>query len=180
MKPNVTTAVLSLALAFPGCNRPPEKKVIALITKAMDSEFWLVLADGAKSAAAEHPDYELVIASPDREINVDQQVSILENQIRRGVKVLLVDPAGTAQVNSTLEQAVSRGIPVILIDPRFSGAGIDRRHSPLHLWEGLGEGAASVAGPPLFGQTARSSITQCFKSLNATLCLNHQHTENHE
>lgn len=116
MKPNVTTAVLSLALAFPGCNRPPEKKVIALITKAMDSEFWLVLADGAKSAAAEHPDYELVIASPDREINVDQQVSILENQIRRGVKVLLVDPAGTAQVNSTLEQAVSRGIPVILID----------------------------------------------------------------
>ena len=116
MKPNVTTAVLSLALAFPGCNRPPEKKVIALITKAMDSEFWLVLADGARSAAAEHPDYELVIASPDREINVDQQVSILENQIRRGVKVLLVDPAGTAQVNSTLEQAVSRGIPVILID----------------------------------------------------------------
>ena len=116
MKPNVTTAVLSLALAFPGCNRPPEKKVIALVTKAMDSEFWLVLADGARSAAAEHPDYELVIASPDREINVDQQVSILENQIRRGVKVLLVDPAGTAQVNSTLEQAVSRGIPVILID----------------------------------------------------------------
>ena len=47
---------------------------------------------------------------------MDQQVSILENQIRRGVKVLLVDPAGTAQVNSTLEQAVSRGIPVILID----------------------------------------------------------------
>ena len=122
MKPNVTTAVLSLALAFPGCNRPPEKKVIALITKAMDSEFWLVLADGAKSAAAEHPDYELVIASPDREINVDQQVSILENQIRRGVKVLLVDPAGTAQVNSTLEQAVSRGIPVILIDTDASFA----------------------------------------------------------
>ena len=122
MKPNVTTAVLSLALAFPGCNRPPEKKVIALITKAMDSEFWLVLADGARSAAAEHPDYELVIASPDREINVDQQVSILENQIRRGVKVLLVDPAGTAQVNSTLEQAVSRGIPVILIDTDASFA----------------------------------------------------------
>ncbi|MEO8500336.1 MAG: sugar ABC transporter substrate-binding protein [Vicinamibacteria bacterium] len=116
MKPIVTTAVLGLTLAFAGCNRPPEKKVIALVTKAMDSEFWLVLADGAKSAAAEHPDYELVIAAPDREINVDQQVSILENQIRRGVKVLLVDPAGTAQVNSTLEQAVDRGIPVILID----------------------------------------------------------------
>lgn len=109
-------ALLAAFALAASCNRPPEKKVIALITKAMDSEFWLTLADGAKSAAAQHPDYELVIQSPDREINVDQQVAILENQIRRGVKVLLVDPAGTAQVNSTLEQAVGRGIPVVLID----------------------------------------------------------------
>lgn len=116
MKRTLSVAALALVLAVPGCNRPPEKKGIALVTKAMDSEFWLVLADGAKTAAAEHPDYELVISSPDREINVDQQVSILENQIRRGVKALIVDPAGTAQVNSTLEQAVARGIPVVLID----------------------------------------------------------------
>jgi ribose transport system substrate-binding protein len=114
--PPVLVIGLAFAVALQGCNRPPEKKGIALVTKAMDSEFWLVLADGAKAAAAEHPDYELVISSPDREINVDQQVSILENQIRRGVKALIVDPAGTAQVNSTLEQAVSRGIPVVLID----------------------------------------------------------------
>ena len=116
MKPHVTTAVLALTLALAGCNRPPEKKGIALVTKAMDSEFWLVLAEGAKAAAAENPSYELVISAPDREINVDQQVSILENQVRRGVKVLIVDPAGSAQVNSTLEQAVARGIPVVLID----------------------------------------------------------------
>ena len=116
MKSQVTTAVLSLALALPGCARPPEKKVIALVTKAMDSEFWLVLADGAKTAAAEHPEYELVISAPDREINIDQQVSILENQIRRGVKALMVSAAGSAQVVSTLKQATDRGIPVILVD----------------------------------------------------------------
>lgn len=120
---HLTAAALSLALALQGCARPPEKKVIALVTKAMDSEFWLVLADGAKSAAAQHPDYELVISAPDREINVDQQVSILENQVRRGVKALIVDPAGTAQVTGTLEQAVSRGIPVLLVDTDAPFAG---------------------------------------------------------
>lgn len=120
---HLTAAALSLALAIQGCARAPEKKVIALVTKAMDSEFWLVLADGAKSAAAQHPDYELVISAPDREINVDQQVSILENQVRRGVKALIVDPAGTAQVTGTLEQAVSRGIPVLLVDTDAPFAG---------------------------------------------------------
>ena len=62
MKRTLTVAALALVLVVPGCNRPPEKKGIALVTKAMDSEFWLVLADGAKTAAAEHPDYELVIS----------------------------------------------------------------------------------------------------------------------
>lgn len=89
---------------------------IALVPKAMDSEFWLVLADGAKAAAAAHPGVKLSIVAPDREINIDQQVSILEDQTRRGVKALVVSPAGSAQVLSALEQATQRGVPVILVD----------------------------------------------------------------
>ncbi|PYQ08270.1 MAG: sugar ABC transporter substrate-binding protein [Acidobacteria bacterium] len=82
----------------------------------MDSEFWLMVAAGAKAGAAERPGVKLTIVAPDREINVDQQVSILEDQVRRGVKALVVSPAGSAQVMSALELASSRGIPVVLID----------------------------------------------------------------
>jgi ribose transport system substrate-binding protein len=89
----------------------------------MDSEFWLTVADGAKSAAAARPDVRLSIGAPDREINVDQQVSILEDQVRRGVKALVVAPAGSAQVMSALEQARQRGIPVVLIDTDAPFAG---------------------------------------------------------
>src|SRR5262249_41996548 len=82
-----------------GEGRPAAKEIeIALVTKAMDSEFWLVLADGAKAAAAARPGVKLLILAPDREINIDQQVSILEDQTRRGVKALVVSPAGSAQV----------------------------------------------------------------------------------
>jgi ribose transport system substrate-binding protein len=115
LKRLLLTAVAA-SMILGSCSRAPEKKTIALVTKAMDSEFWLTLAEGAKAAAADNPGYELVISAPDREINVDQQVGILENQIQRGVKALVVSPAGSAQVVSTLKQAADKGIPVILVD----------------------------------------------------------------
>jgi ribose transport system substrate-binding protein len=116
----LTLALTSLAAA---CNRAPAETQIALVTKAMDSEFWLTVAEGAKAAAAARPDVKLLIGAPDREINVDQQVSILEDQVRRGVKALVVSPAGSAQVMSALELAGQRGIPVILIDTDAPYAG---------------------------------------------------------
>jgi len=109
-------AALLAGLAAGACNRGKEDVTIALVTKAMDSEFWLMVAAGAKAGAAERPGVKLTIVAPDREINVDQQVSILEDQVRRGVKALVVSPAGSAQVMSALELASSRGIPVVLID----------------------------------------------------------------
>jgi len=99
-----------------GCRRGEKEITIALVTKAMDSEFWLAVADGAKAAAAARKDVRLSIVAPDREINIDQQVSILEDQTRRGVSALVVSPAGSAQVMSALEQAAARKIPVVLID----------------------------------------------------------------
>jgi ribose transport system substrate-binding protein len=110
-------AVAFLAvLAAGACNRGREEVTIALVTKAMDSEFWLMVAEGAKAGAAARPGVRLTIVAPDREINVDQQVSMLEDQVRRGVKALVVSPAGSAQVMSALELAASRGIPVVLVD----------------------------------------------------------------
>ena len=101
----LTLAAAALAAA---CQRGKAETQVALVTKAMDSEFWLTVADGAKAAAAARPDVKLLIGAPDREINVDQQVSILEDQVRRGVKALVVSPAGSAQVMSTLEKMVKQ------------------------------------------------------------------------
>jgi ribose transport system substrate-binding protein len=112
----MAAAALLAALAAGACNRGKEDVTIALVTKAMDSEFWLSVAEGAKAGAAERPGVKLTIVAPDREINVDQQVSMLEDQVRRGVKALVVSPAGSAQVMSALELAASRGIPVVLVD----------------------------------------------------------------
>jgi ribose transport system substrate-binding protein len=130
----VIAAVLFVA-ALGGCNRDGvgDKKTIAFVPKAMDSEFWLKVRDGAQKAVEGRADITLSVLAPDREINVDQQVSILEDQIQRGARALVVAPAGSAQVVPVLQNAIARGIPVVLVDAdaplegKSSYAGTDNR-----------------------------------------------------
>ena len=107
--------VCCVLLTLVACGRQEEQRSIALVAKAMDSEFWIAVRDGAR-AAAEGKDVQLSVLAPDREINIDQQVAILEDQIQRGADVLVVAPTGSAQVVPVLEQALSRKIPVVLVD----------------------------------------------------------------
>ena len=87
-----------------------------MVVKALDSEFWLQVKNGVEAAAREHPELEVSIMAPPREIDIDQQVALLENQVAKKVAVLVVAPAGVAQVLPVLERARAAQIPVILVD----------------------------------------------------------------
>ncbi|PYT05467.1 MAG: sugar ABC transporter substrate-binding protein [Acidobacteria bacterium] len=107
-----------LFLSVGGCNRTDvnRKHRIAIVTKALDSEFWQTLKSGAEEAARQHPDIELSVLAPEREINIDQQVSILEDQILKKVSALAVVPGGVAEVTPVLDKAKAAGIPVLIVD----------------------------------------------------------------
>ena len=157
----VATAIAMAALLIGACNRGAgnNKKTIALVPKAMDSEFWLAVRNGAMKAVEGRDDVVLSVLSPDREINVDQQVSILEDQIQRGAKALVVAPSGSAQVVPVLQNAIERGIPVVLVDTdaplpgKSSYAGTDNRAGGTlagkHVIERVGAGKiAIITGVP--------------------------------
>lgn len=112
----VMIAVMLLLAA--GCNRTDatRKMRIVIVTKALDSEFWQTLKSGAEEAARQHPDVELSVLAPEREINIDQQVSILEDQILKKVSALVVVPGGIAEVTPVLDKAKAAGIPVLIVD----------------------------------------------------------------
>jgi len=112
----VMIAVMLLLAA--GCNRTDatRKMRIVIVTKALDSEFWQTLKSGAEEAARQHPDVELSVLAPEREINIDQQVSILEDQILKKVSALAVVPGGIAEVTPVLDKAKAAGIPVLIVD----------------------------------------------------------------
>ena len=110
----ISTLLLLLSV---GCNRPDAgRKRIVIVTKALDSEFWQTLKSGAEEAARQHPDVELSVLAPEREINIDQQVSILEDQILKKVSALAVVPGGVAEVTPVLDKAKAAGIPVLIVD----------------------------------------------------------------
>ena len=155
----IASIIVAIGTGAAGCGRSGGGQTIALVPKAMDSEFWLAVGSGAREAAATRGDVTLSIVAPDREINIDQQVSILEDQLRRGVRVLIVAPTGSAQVVPVLEQAASRKIPVILVDTdapfagKVSYIGTDNRAggalAARHIISRIGQGpVALIHGVP--------------------------------
>src|SRR5438067_6587029 len=89
---------------------------IALVTKALDSEWWQRVKSGAEEAARAVPGVRLAVLAPEREINIDQQAAILEDQITKGISALAVAPAGVSEIVPLLDRAKSAGIPVIIFD----------------------------------------------------------------
>ncbi len=118
-----------------GCARLEKTKKldVVLVTKALDSEWWQRVKAGAEAAARADPEVRLAVLAPEREINIDQQVAILEDQILKKVSVLAVAPAGAAEVIPVLDKARAAGIPVLIVDtdvpwpPKLSYIGINNR-----------------------------------------------------
>ena len=112
----VALLLCGVLLSSCGTSTAPGKKRVAVVVKALDSEFWMAVKSGVDAAAREHPELEVSIMAPPREIDIDQQVALIEDQIVRKVSALVVSPGGAAQVTPVLERAKSQGIPVILVD----------------------------------------------------------------
>lgn len=117
--------LVCLLVLAAGCSHigPAGRPRVAVVLKALDSEFWLQVQKGVEAGARAHPELEVSIMAPLREIDIDQQVALLENQVARKVGALVVAPAGVSQVVPVLERARAAGIPVILVDTDAPWAG---------------------------------------------------------
>ena len=111
-------AAVVILILLPACHRESTGKTveITVITKALDSEWWQRVKAGADQAAKANPGVRLNVLAPEREVNVDQQVAIVEDQITRKVSALAVAPTGAAELIPVLERARAAGIPVIIFD----------------------------------------------------------------
>lgn len=120
-----TCLILTAAALASSCGKEQKSNTIdiALVTKALDSEWWQRVKAGADEAARANPNVRLAVLAPEREVNIDQQVSILEDQITKKVAALAVAPAGVAEIMPVLEKAKAAGIPVIIMDTDINWPG---------------------------------------------------------
>lgn len=127
--------LLVAVLVSAGCSRANRAKPldVVLVTKALDSEWWQRVKAGAEGAAQTDPGVRLAVVAPQREINIDQQVAILEDQILKKPAALAVAPCGVAEIIPVLDKARAAGIAVLIVDtdvpwpPKLSFIGIDNR-----------------------------------------------------
>jgi ribose transport system substrate-binding protein len=113
------------ALLTLSCGRANNARTleIVLVTKALDSEWWQRVKAGASEAASAEAGVVLHVVAPEREVNIDQQVAILEDQITKRVSAIAVAPTGASEIVPVLEKAKAAGIPVVVFDTDVNWAG---------------------------------------------------------
>ena len=111
-------AAMALAACAPQATEAPadEKLKIAVVVKAVTSDYWKIVGSGVEDAMAKDSTIEATFLGPNEEIDIEGQIRIIEAQISAKVDALAVAPSQADQLQPTLQRAVDEGIPVVLID----------------------------------------------------------------
>jgi ribose transport system substrate-binding protein len=110
---------LTTALAVGGGCQPSTRSVryrIVVIPKGTTHNFWKSIHAGAKKAAAERQDVEILWDGPAREDERQEQINIVERYASEHVSALVLAPCDRRMLVAPVEAAVRQGIPVVIID----------------------------------------------------------------
>lgn len=125
--PRRILASLMAAASMLACNRGEQAKkagpTVALVVKTLNNAFFIEMEKGAR-AAAESLGIQLVVQAPEREIDVEKQMQIVENLIERKVDVLLLVPSGSREIVPAIGKANAANIPVVTVDTRADAAAL--------------------------------------------------------
>jgi len=152
------------------------RRKIAVVLKAMDSEYWLTVKKGAENAAAEEG-VDIAVLAPEKESNYEQQFRIIEDMIEMRVDALVISPCDSKGVKPLVEMAKDRNIPVFTVDTNadadiISFAGTDNKAGGKMAGERIikilnGKGKVAIITGVLVQQTHRDRVTG-FKEALAT------------
>ena len=112
-------AVLAGPFAW-ACNRGDDVgggTTVALVLKTLNNPFFIELAAGAQEAA-DSLGIELLVQAPDREIDVEKQMQIIENLLQTDIDALALTPSGSREVVPAIAKANRAEVPVLIVDTR--------------------------------------------------------------
>jgi ribose transport system substrate-binding protein len=96
--------------------QPAGKLKVAVVVKAVTSDYWKLVGAGVTEAMNKDANLEATFLGPNEETDIEGQIRIIEAQISANVDALAVAPSQADQLQPTLQKAVDAGIPVVLID----------------------------------------------------------------
>jgi ribose transport system substrate-binding protein len=98
---------------------------IAVIVKTGNSSFWQNVQTGAmdaqKELKAQTPKLSVTFLGAQSESNINEEISIVESAIDRGVKAIVLAPSDVNALIPAVQKAKAAGIPVVIIDSLLAG-----------------------------------------------------------
>lgn len=94
---------------------------IAVIVKAVNSDFWQMLLMGAKKAMKENPEkINVKTYGPPEESDIEEQVKILEGLVDEKPDAIVIASTSNDLTVPAIEKAVEMGIPVVTADNKVN------------------------------------------------------------
>ena len=110
-----TAAVLGLTLAACTDSEPDDPVVVGLITKQEENPYWVTMREVAEDTADDEG-VELLTATGSSDVDVDSQVSALEDMVADGADGILIAPTDSTALVPAIESAREAGVIVIAVD----------------------------------------------------------------
>ena len=119
--------VVDVTSGFPDCRTitagtPKDNYEITLLVKNLTNPYFVAVKDGAEQAGADYG-VTVTVKSPSEESN-DEQISIIQQEIARGVDALIIIPSDGDGIIPAVEDANNAGIPVFACDTRINGGDV--------------------------------------------------------
>lgn len=93
---------------------PPSPPVIAFVPRTTGTNFAEDMRRGAQEAAAS-AGYRIYWNAATREDDLDSQIFISENAVRRGAKALILGPTNVGGATTMVDSLVARRVPVVIV-----------------------------------------------------------------
>lgn len=92
---------------------------VALIMKTLTNPFFVEMEKGARMAQSE-TGIDLQVKTATQETSIDQQITLVENQIKANVNAIVIAPGDSHRLIPVLKKAQDAGIKVVNIDNRLN------------------------------------------------------------
>ena len=143
--------IISLVLAFSmtvclcACSKTDSKEYIAVIAKAVNSDFWHNVNNGVLSAATEY-NVTVTFEGPENEENYYAQNSLIENAVKNGADAIVLSAIDYNNSVDTVNAAVRAGVKVIAIDSDVNSDAVSLFIGTDNIAAGKEAGKAAVDG----------------------------------
>ena len=111
----LSTTTLPLLPGMVGPAAAADKVKIAMVLKDQSSQYWKIVAAGARSVA-EKNNVDLSVLGPPTETAIEQQINMIQDVLAQKPDALIVAPSQPDTAVNILSKVRKAGIPVLLVD----------------------------------------------------------------